>query len=148
MSDDPTTRPIDPVGAAEVFSAAMRPLGFRLDFTAISLGEAIDGLLALPVFAPRRWGQPPTPEQERLEAGLAAYIGEALRRTYGGTWGAVYGQASVVFAGRHYVPGFWVRTRLTQGAGGGTFRRQLESFLGALQAQPREPPEPGSEPPA
>ena len=133
----------DPVAAAESFAATCLAAGYSLDFSLASLEIEVDRLLELPIFRHGRKGLP-TDAEERNEAALAAYIGETLRRLFGGEWiGSFYPrslarnyyESFVMFGEFRFEPHLFVGYRFTNGEGEGSFRAYLRSVLPRIEAR-------------
>jgi len=127
----------DPVAAAVTFSNEQVERGCRFDFSMESLHKEVDCALELPIFFRGREGIP-TEKQERNEAALCAYVGETLRRHFGGTWGGDFFPSSnadnfytcfVDFGNYRYWPSHFVSYRLSNWPQEGTFARYLEKVL-------------------
>jgi hypothetical protein len=127
----------DPVGTAEAFAAGLRAAGYALDFSMASLETEVDRALLLPLFHRGR-EHIATNAEERNEAALGAYVGETLRRLFGGEWVGSFDPDSTL--GNFYLSAvrfgeFWFRPhafvsyRLTNGECEGTFGVYLQTVL-------------------
>ena len=124
--------------AAGWFAASLQQHGFNLDFSFESLAADIDQILLLPTFL---YGKDAASTQEagRYQAGLGAYIGETLRRLYGGEWQGFFdsrdplpnGYLSFVrFAAYQFCPSAFIAYRLSNGEESeGPFREYLEKVV-------------------
>lgn len=133
----------DPMTVAEDFAAQQSAAGYPLPFSLASLETQVDRLLVLPIFRHGRKGLP-TDAEERNEAALAAYVGETLRRLFGGEWGGSfyprsqarnYYESFVLFGDFLFNPHLFVGYRLTNGEGEGSFRSYLRSLLPRIEAR-------------
>ena len=131
----------DPIAAAEQFATSLRRQGFLLDFSCQSLETEIDRMFDLPLFHCGRQGLP-TIEQARNESGLAAYLGETLRRRYSGEWqGEFYPESPhlnfyssfIRFRQYQYFPSSFVGYRLSNGSSEGTFAEYLRQIISKIQ---------------
>jgi hypothetical protein len=142
-ADDPKYAAGDPVTTAEAFAAEQSAAGYALDFSLASLETEVDRLIDMPMFHHGR-ERPPSEAEERNEAGLAAYIGEALRRLFGGVWVGSFHPGStalnfyrsfVMFGGYRFEPHLFVAYRLTNGGCEGSFRTYLRASLPRIKAR-------------
>lgn len=142
-ADDPKYAAGDPVATAEAFASARSPAGYRLDFSLASLETEVDRLIDLPMFHHGR-ERAATGDEERNEAALAAYIGETLRRLFGGEWiGSFYPGSTalnfyrsfVMFGGYRFEPHLFVGYRLANGECEGSFRAYLRAALPRIKAR-------------
>ncbi len=103
-----------------------------------SLETEIDRLLETPLFHRGREGVG-TAERDCNLAGLVAYVGETLRRAFGGEWGEGFSSRGdnfyagfVQFGTYKYWPGHFLSYRLTNWPQEGSFAQHLERLLPRL----------------
>ena len=125
--NDPT---IDAEWFAETYA---KQFGLRLDFSIDSLRTEIDCILEY-AESVRVRGQLPSSENEHMEAALGAYIGETLRRIYGGVWkGQYYADGNAINFYTSYValpeyeywPSRFISYRINNGPVEGSFGEHL-----------------------
>jgi hypothetical protein len=127
----------DPISAAKQFAESLLQHGLVLDFSRQSLETKIDQVFELPLFRHGRRGIL-TAEQARSEAGLAAYVGETLRREFSGEWqGEFYPDAPPInyytsfVKIRHYrfFPSHSIAYRIANGSSQGTLTNYLRRIV-------------------
>ncbi len=133
----------DPVATAEAFAAERTAAGYPLDFSLASLETEVDRLIELPMFHHGR-ERPATEAEQRNEAALAAYIGEATRRLFGGEWVGTFHPGStalnfyrsfVMFGSYRFEPHLFVAYRLSNGGCEGCFREYLRAAVPRIKAR-------------
>jgi hypothetical protein len=132
----------DPVATAEAFATEWTAAGYSLDFSLASLETEVDRLIELPTFGHGREGSA-TEAGQRNEAAFAAYIGEALRRLFGGAWAGSFYPGSpalnfyrsfVKFGDFQFSPNVFVSYRLTNGECEGSFRSYVRALIPRIEA--------------
>ena len=155
----------DPIAHAEGFAADMLALGYALDFSLQSLKTEVDRMLSsellddylLVVAAACISHDDPTRGTPvhalalqryqvymQRETGLAAYLGETLRRNLGGEWqgnfskdspGVNFYLSGLAFGNQRYNPSHYFAYRLSNGlAETGSLASHLPEILENLQA--------------
>ena len=127
----------EPATAAIEFAAQWVAAGYHFDFGMRSLQREVDRFLEtqLPEISA-------IDQRRKAQAGLGAYVGEALARLYGGTWGGEFCgtnsgmnfyQSYVAFGEFKFFPSHYVAYRIANGLSEGTFAAYLSNVLPHMQ---------------
>ena len=140
----------DPKFEAQVFVERMQGLGYELDYSLKSLNSEIDQILRSPLFrnlddkSNEGLTNSELIDQQRLESGIEAYIGETLCRLFDGCWsgftsagfGINFYSCDLKFGEFKTRISHFLSYRINHGEQKqGTFKKYLEGLLPKIKAR-------------